>query len=253
MLNVRLFGNPRFSASSASITLTFAALMGIVFILTQHLQSVLAYDPLETGLRLVPTGIALIVCAALSAILDKRFGTKVVVTLGLALITVALGLLAQIEVGDGYGPVLASLLLIGAGMGLAMAPATDAVMGSVPVEQASVGSAMNDTSRMVGGALGVAVLGSVLSSGYGGGMDAATEALPAGSAEGASDSIGGALQIASALPAQAGDALRTSAEVSFVSGMSEAAVVAAGLTLARHADRAALPTCPRAGGSRFAA
>jgi hypothetical protein len=130
---------------------------------------------------------------------------------------------------SGYAPVAVSIVLMGAGIGTAMAPATAAIMGSVPIEHASVGSAMNDTTRMVGGAFGVAILGSVLASGYTNGLEGHLDGLPAESADVAESSVGGAAVLASKLPEPAGDALTEAANAAFVSGMASAALVAAGI------------------------
>ncbi|HYH61434.1 MAG TPA: MFS transporter, partial [Solirubrobacterales bacterium] len=165
MLDLAVFKNARFSAASAALSLLFAALLGTVFLLTQHLQSVLGYGALEAGLAITPLGVSVIPASAISGKLTGRVGSKVMVSFGMATVAAGLLILASVSTESGYGPVALSIVLMGAGIGTAMAPATAAIMGSVPIEHASVGSAMNDTSRMVGGAFGVAILGSVLSSG----------------------------------------------------------------------------------------
>ena len=114
------------------------------------------------------------------------------VAAGLAILAAALGLLSTVELGTGYGLVAASMAIMGVGMGAAMAPSTESIMSTLPAAHAGVGSAMNDTTRMVGGSLGVAVLGSLLSSGYGGDMARVTEGLDPRAAEAAGDSIGAA-------------------------------------------------------------
>jgi EmrB/QacA subfamily drug resistance transporter len=218
MLDVRLLLHRSFSAASASITLVFFALMGTIFFLTTYIQSVLGYTPLQAGVRIVPVSAAMILGAGLSTKIVARIGTRAIVAVGLALVGAALLLLAQANVDSGYGIVAAVLALMGLGMGFAMAPATDSVMSSVPLEKASVGSAMNDTTRMVGGALGVAVLGSILSSGYRGHLDANVP-------DAARDSLGGALHVG-------GTQLVDHARHAFVSGMSTASLVAGGIALA---------------------
>ena len=170
MLQLRFFENPRFSAASIAITLVFFAMFGTVFLNTQYLQFVLGYTPLEAGLRVMPVA-TMIVAAPLSARLTERLGSKVVVASGLTIVAVALSILATITIDTGYGRVALALAILGAGMGTAMAPATDSIMGSLPLAKAGVGSAMNDTTRQIGGALGVAILGSILASSYGAAMD----------------------------------------------------------------------------------
>jgi EmrB/QacA subfamily drug resistance transporter len=231
MLDLRLFRNPRFSASSAAIALTFAAMMGSVFLLTQYLQGVLGYGALEAGLRTAPIGLIMIPAAVMSERFVDRLGTKVVVSAGLAIAAAGLGTLSGATPDSGYGLVLAALLMLGFGMGTAMAPATDAIMGSVPEAHASIGSAVNDTTRMVGGALGLAVLSSVLSSGYRSDVESATQALPADAAEAAGDGIGGAAAVAAQMPGSSGETLMTAAESAFTSGLADAAIVAAGVAL----------------------
>jgi EmrB/QacA subfamily drug resistance transporter len=228
MLDVRLFRNPSFSGASGAITFVFFALMGSMFFLTQYLQDVLGYSALGAGLRVSPIAIGLIIGGPVSAKLAARFGTKVVVTGGLVLVAAGLSIATQFEVGTGYGVVLAHLLVMGFGMGMAMAPATDSVMGSVPLDKASVGSAVNDTTRTTGGALGVAVLGSLLASQYRGDMDDAVAGLPHRAADLANDSLGGGLAVAHKLGSPE---LADAAHTAFVSGMHVAALAAAGVAL----------------------
>lgn len=177
MLRLSFFENPRFSAASAAIAMTFFGLFGVVFLLTQYLQFVLGYMPLEAGLRLLPLA-TLVVAAPASARVTERIGTKIVVTTGLTVVAGAMGLLAMISVGSGYGQVAVALALLGLGMGATMAPATDSIMGSVPAARAGVGSAVNDTIRQVGGALGVATLGSIAASTYTSSMAAGPPRCP---------------------------------------------------------------------------
>jgi predicted MFS family arabinose efflux permease len=232
MLDVRLFRNGRFSGASAAISLTFFGLFGTIFFLTTHLQDVLGYTPLEAGYRVIPVALGMIVASGLSARLTGRLGTKRMVAGGLAVVSFGLLLLSTVSVGSGYGLVGAVLLIMGLGMGLAMAPATDSVMGSLPLAKASVGSAMNDTTRMVGGSLGVAVLGSLLSSGYRSEVASATSSLPAPQAEAANDTLTGALGVAGQIGGETGRMLADASQAAFVSGMGTAALVAAAVTLA---------------------
>jgi EmrB/QacA subfamily drug resistance transporter len=227
MLPMEFLGNPRFSAASGAIAMAFFALFGAVFLLTQHLQFVLGYTPLQAGVRILPVA-ALVVAAPLAARLVERIGTKLVVVAGLLLVAGALWLLSTVEFGDGYGGVAAALALLGSGMGLTMAPATESIMGSLPLAKAGVGSAMNDTTRQVGGALGVAVLGSVLASGYGPAIAPALRDAPPGVAQAAGDSIGIAATIAARLGPQ-GQGLVEAARSAFLHGMGDAVQVGAGV------------------------
>jgi hypothetical protein len=229
MLQLSFFENPRFSAASVAITLVFFAMFGTVFLNTQYLQFVLGYSPLEAGLRVMPVA-TMIVAAPLSARFAERFGTKRVVTTGLVIVSIAMSILATITVDTGYGRVAIALAILGLGMGTAMAPATESIMGSLPLAKAGVGSAMNDTTRQIGGALGVAILGSILASSYGSAMAPVVAGLPAEAGEIAADSVGGAMAVATRIGA-AGASLAESAAAAFIGGMNSAIWVAAGVAL----------------------
>jgi EmrB/QacA subfamily drug resistance transporter len=231
MLDVGIFRNLRFSAASVSVTLVFFALMGTSFLLTTYLQTVMGYDALGAGLRLLPLAVGLIVGSRLSVALASRLGTKAVVATGLATVAAALGVLSTAEVESGYELVAGALVLMGLGMALAMAPATEAIMGSLPPAKAGVGSAMNDVVREVGGTLGVAVLGSVLASGYGGGIGGAVDGLPADAAGAASDSVGGAHEVAAQLGGETGARLIGAADHAFVDAMTTATTIGAAVAL----------------------
>ncbi len=218
MLEMKFFRNRSFSAASASIALVFFALMGTIFFLTQYIQSVMGYTPFQAGIRITPVAGGLMVAAGLAPKLVARFGVRTIVAAGLTVVAVSMLLLSQAQVDSGYGLVAAVLVTMGLGLGLAMAPATDSVMGSLPLDKASVGSAMNDTTRMVGGALGVAVLGSILHGGYESNIGDGAPAV-------ARDSLGGALQVG-------GTQLVDSARHAFVSGMTTASLVAAAIAFA---------------------
>ena len=157
MLNVEFFENPRFTAANISIVLVFFALFGSLFFLTQYLQFVLGYTALQAGVRVAPLALVLMVGAPIAGRLTARFGNKVLVSTGMATVAVGLWFMGTLTVTSGYGHVLIALLILGLGMGTAMVPATESIMGSLPLDKAGVGSAMNDTTRQVGGALGVAI------------------------------------------------------------------------------------------------
>ena len=229
MLQLTFFENPRFSAASIAITLVFFAMFGTVFLNTQYLQFVLGFSPLEAGFRVMPVA-TMIVAAPLSARFAERFGTKRVVTTGLIIVAIAMSILATITVDTGYGRVAIALAILGAGMGTAMAPATESIMGSLPLAKAGVGSAMNDTTRQIGGALGVAILGSILASSYSNAMAPVVANLPGEAAQVAGDSIGGAVAVASQI-GDAGAQLVDAASAAFIGGMEIAVWVAAGVVV----------------------
>ena len=232
ILDVTFFADPRFTAASISITLVFFAMFGSLFFVSQYLQFVLGYSALQSGVRLLPVAAALMVAAPLSAKLTARFGTKRIVTLGLLLTAAALLLFSRATDTSGYPLVAAVLVIIGVGMGLAMAPATDSIMGSLPPEKAGVGSAMNDTTREIGGALGVAILGSITTAIYTstitGNADFAKlkAASPAG-AQAVQDSVGGAALLAEKLPPAFAHALTAVANDAFVHAVDRSVVVGA--------------------------
>jgi EmrB/QacA subfamily drug resistance transporter len=232
MLDVRLFKVRRFSGASFSIALVFFALFGAIYFLTQYLQGVMDYSALDAGLRVTPVAGGLIIGGPLSAKLAGRFGTRAVVATGLIVVAAALLLMSGADADSGYGLIAVSLVTLGFGMGATMAPATESIMSSLPLAHAGVGSAMNDTVRMVGGTLGVAILGSLLSTGYGADMEPAVESLPAPAAEAASDSLGHASVVAEQIGGGAGAALSRAAETAFSSAMGSTLMVAGGVALA---------------------
>jgi len=224
MLDMRLFRNPRFSAASLGITTAFFVLMGLIFVLTQYLQSVLGLSPFAAGVRMLPIAGGMVIAGPLSARFAERFGTRLVVASGLALLASSMAMLAQGGVDGPYALIGGALALMGFGLGTAMAPATESIMGTLDEAHLSVGSAMNDATRLVGGALGVAVLGSLMTSHYGAGMHSAPAA--------AQDSVGAAHALAAHLPDAAGTALRAGADAAFVDAMHLVLYISAGILAA---------------------
>jgi EmrB/QacA subfamily drug resistance transporter len=222
MLDVRFFANPRFTAASLSVTLMFLALFGFIFLSTQYLQFVLGYTPLQAGIRTLPFAAMMMLFAPLSSKLVERFGTKRIVVTGILAFAAGLMVASTSTAASGYGRIGGAMLLLGAGMGLAIAPATDSIMGSLPPDKAGVGSAVNDTTREVGGAIGVAVVGSLLSSLYGSRLaDIAPASLPHAARAAAGESVGAALEVGRHAGA-AGGALADAARDAFVYGMQRA-------------------------------
>ena len=229
MLDIRLFKNRRLSSGAAAISISFFVMLGAIFLVTQWLQFVEGYSPLEAGIRMVPMALGFMVGAATSDKLVARLGTKIVLTGGLIGIALGLTQLAFLDVGTAYWPIGVALFTVGIGMGATMAPATDAVMGSVPEENAGVGSALNDVTRNVGGALGIGVIGSVFNSIYGSQVASAVTALPVEAAALAQNSIGAAKQIAIQMGGPAGNLLLTEANGAFDRGFDVAMAVGIGL------------------------
>jgi len=241
MLDIRFFKNPRFSAANLAVTLTFFAMFGSMFVITQFMQFVLGYTPLEAGIRSVPLALMLMFVAPQSTRLVKRVGTKLVVAGGLATVAVGLAVASTATPELGYfGRILPSQILLGLGIALAMAPATESIMGSLPREKAGVGSAMNDTTRQVGGALGVAVIGSVFASQYAPAITAnlAGVPLPGTALDAATDSIGGAFAVAAqaggnpnAIDTPIGVQIADAARDAFSSSMGRGLLVSAAIAL----------------------
>lgn len=231
MLNMSFFRNLRFSLGAASIGLTFFGLFGALFTMTQYLQFVLGYTALEAGVRLVPMALGIVVGASSSNLIVTRLGSTRVVAGGMIVVTLVLASIALWSVDTPYWIVGVSIFLIAYGMGNVMAPATDAVMGAVPEAKAGIGSAMNDVVRQVGGAFGVAIIGSILNSTYSNKMQSPTAALPAEIAAPAQDSVGAALMAGSRMGGQAGEMLTSAARVAFTDAMGTATLAAAAVTL----------------------
>jgi EmrB/QacA subfamily drug resistance transporter len=231
MLDVRFFKNPRFTAASTGITMTFFALFGATFLLTQYMQFVLGYTPLEAGIRLLPFAGVILVLSPLSAKIVERIGTKVTVASGLVIAGAGLTLMTQLQVNSSYGDLVWRLMLMAFGQALVMAPATESIMGSLPLARAGVGSAVNDTTRQIGGALGVAIVGSVMSSTYASKISdlfAGTPSAGSSAEQAAKDSLGGALAVAAKAPPALGNTLAGVAKSAFVDGMHTGVLVAAG-------------------------
>ncbi|MEV8525671.1 MFS transporter [Streptomyces sp. NPDC052000] len=205
VLDVRRFAHRMFSGSLLAVALFFLAVFGAFYYLTQHLQFVLGYTPLETGIRMLPLAGAVFVGSALTGLLTPRLGMKVTVTAGMVAGTVALALLTRIDAGSGYGDFLAPLIILGVAIGLALSPCTDAIMGAFPEAELGVGGAVNDTSLELGGSLGIAILGSVLASSYSSRLADATAGtkLPASALATAQDSVGAGYAVAQGIGEQA--------------------------------------------------
>jgi EmrB/QacA subfamily drug resistance transporter len=229
MLDVHFFKNPRFTAASMGIMFVFFAMFGATFLLTQYFQFVLGYTPFETGLRFLPIAASMMVLSPLSAKLVDRIGTKLVVGSGLLMVTAGLISWASLDASSAYWPdIVWRQALMASGMALTMAPATESIMGSLPLGKAGVGSAVNDTTRQVGGALGVAVIGSVLASIYGSqiGDFLQGKPVPSGTADTLKQSLGIALTAGKRIPG-----LADAATNAFIDGMHAGVLVAAGVAL----------------------
>ncbi|MFI8975193.1 MFS transporter [Nocardia asteroides] len=232
MLDLRRFRDRTFSGANLAVLLFFLAAYGAIYYVTQHLQFVLGYDPLETGVRLLPLAGAVFVGAALTGILTPRLGLRTVVVLGMLLGVAALACMIRVDADSSYWTFLAPLILLGLAVGLSVSPCTDAIMDAFPERLLGVGGAVNDTSLELGGTLGIAILGSILSSTYRDRIDSSVASqLPEPAAEAARDSIGGAQILAGQADAQglheqAGQLL-AAADSAFAQAVSHTSLIAA--------------------------
>jgi EmrB/QacA subfamily drug resistance transporter len=231
MLNLEFFKNPRFTAANISVTLVFFALFGSLFFLTQYLQFVLGYSALQAGYRVAPIALVLIVVSPIAGRLVNRLGNKVLVTAGMGVVATGLWYLSTLTIASGYGHVIVSIMILGSGMALAMTPATESIMGSLPLAKAGVGSAMNDTTRQIGGALGVAILGSVFASAYTATLQPWLAGLSANTAMAAQSSVGAAIAIGNQVGGVAGIALVTASKSAFIHAMDRGLAVGAFVAL----------------------
>ncbi|WP_405725403.1 MFS transporter [Streptomyces sp. NBC_01537] len=197
MLDVRKFRQRPFSGSMLAVLFFFFGTFGSIYYATQFLQFVLGYNALETGIRLLPLAGAVFVGAALTGKLTPKVGMKPMVTAGMAIGTVGVFLLTQVDKSSTYTDFLPTLLLLGFAIGLSVSPATDTIMGSFPESELGVGGGANDTALELGGSLGIAVLGSLLGTAYRDKLaDLVGGHLPAAALDTAKDSVGGGLAVA---------------------------------------------------------
>jgi hypothetical protein len=208
----------------------FLAVFGAFYYVTQHLEFVLGYSALATGVRLLPVALSVFAGAAPTSILVPRAGLKLTVSAGMAVGTVAMFLLARIGDGSGYSSYVAPMVLLGIAIGLSLSPATDTIMDAFPEDELGVAGAVNDTSLELGGALGVGILGSTLATAYRSSLPAgALAALPAHAHDAVTSSIGAALATAQQLRATAGtqtaQLLTAGADHAFTHAVAHASLV----------------------------
>jgi predicted MFS family arabinose efflux permease len=229
LLDPRLFSHRGFATGSASLFLQFFAMFGFFFVSLQFLQLVLGYSTFEAALALLPMSIAILPIAAVAGTLSERYGHRLVGGAGLAVSAVGFGLFATLGTGSGALAFIAITIVIGVGAALAMTPATNAIVASLPRAKQGVASAVNDTARELGAAFGVAVLGSAFNTGYRNSIDSHLAGLPGDVARQAREAPAIAVQLASKLPG--GDALATAAREAFTTGMRYAVLVGMALLL----------------------
>jgi len=234
LIDLRVFTSRAFSAAAGAVTVIFFALFGSLFLLTQFLQLVQGYSPLAAGVRALPFALAMAAASPVSPLLAERFGTRVIMPGGMALMGLGLADLSTAGVHTAYPLIAVAVAIMGAGMGLVMAPASNTIMTTVPAHQAGAGSAINDTIREVGGALGVAVVGSLSAAVYQSrlGSALATAHVPGAVTHAAAGSVAAADLTGARLGGAGGSELISAAHSAFVTSMALGIRVAAGVALA---------------------
>jgi EmrB/QacA subfamily drug resistance transporter len=237
MLDVRLFRNLRFSAASGAVTITFFSLFGFIFLITLYFQFLKGYGPLSTGIRLLPVATTVGITSVVGTRIAVRSGTKLVVAAGLLSLAAGLAWTSGASTSTSYLTIVGQMVLIGGGIGLTSAPATESIMGAVPAAKAGIGSAVNDATRITGGTLGVAVIGSIYASLYSSLLvEDLPAALPASVADSANRSVGTAFGAAGQLAASGhtglARGLHDAASTAFFHGFETAVLVAAAIAVA---------------------
>jgi EmrB/QacA subfamily drug resistance transporter len=227
MFDLALLRAVRFASASTGIAVCFFAMFGVMFLLAQYLQMVLGYSPFHAGLLMLPMPLTMMVISPQAPKLVARFGISQVVPAGMALIAGGLGILSLLATDTPVGFLYVALLPMMVGMAVTMSPFTAMIMTSVPPERAGMGSATNDTTRELGGALGVAVLGSVVTTTFRSASFTGLEALPDDTQTLVRSGLPGALQAARTLPAEVGGPLVSDARQAFVDGFGTAALLGA--------------------------
>ncbi len=222
MLDPALFTIPRFGLASLTITASFAVMFGMFFGLAQYLQFVMGHSPLNTSLRVIPFAVGMVAIAPRGPRLVERFGAGKVMGSGLLLAASGCIVMSLLSASSPYLHVLAGIIMLSSGMAMTFPTATTAIVGSLPLDKAGVASAVNDTTREVGAAVGIALLGTLLSAGYRRDLGDTLDSLPlpAEALKASRDSVGAALHVARSAPGSAGEAIAMAARSAFASGYS---------------------------------
>ena len=227
MLDMSLFRNAAFSAGSGGMVLIFLAMYGVMFLITQYFQLILGYSPLGAALRFLPMSPIMVLVATRTPRLAARFGAHRTVAAGMTLVGVGLVMFRGLGIDTPYLYVLASIVPLTSGIAMAMSPMTASIMSAVPARRAGTGSAMNDATRELGAALGVAVLGSLAASRYSHSIARVLATVPAGSRSAVRSSLAGALDQARSLAVADGHAVTSAAQHAFIDGIHFAVTVGA--------------------------
>ncbi|WP_168706126.1 DHA2 family efflux MFS transporter permease subunit [Gordonia paraffinivorans] len=235
ILDVRLFANRHFATAAAMISLAFFALFGFIFLITQFFQAVKGYGPLAAGVRTLPFAIVMAVLSPVAMMLSHRFGARYVAVLGAFLMSGGFALVELSSRDSGYWELIIwAMSLMAAGLAFISGPCTQLIMDALRPEQAGAGSAVNDTTREIGGTLGVAVLGSILTSAYVAGIPdrLSGRGLPREAVDVAEQSVMAGVEVARQLPGTLGDAVQVAVQEVFMDGLHDAVWAAVAITAA---------------------
>ena len=235
LLDVRVFRIPRFTGGALSISVAFFCLFGFIFLITQYFQFVKGYSTLSAGVHTLPFAVVAAVFTPIAAVVALRVGTRLVVSLGLLLMGAGL-VVAAFNSSEGtayWGPLIISMVLLALGLSSITAPTAEAVMGSVADDQRGAAAGVNNTTRELGGTLGVAVFGSIFASSYGPKIISAFRPLPipAGPKAEAHQSVAAGLAVVGHAPASVRPALESTVFTAFHSGLEVACIAGAGVAL----------------------
>ena len=233
MLDVTVFFNRRFSGGSLAVTAGFLTLFGFIFVITQYFQFIKGYTAFETGVRLLPVAISIAVASIVGPRVVERVGTTAVVAGGLVMFAAGLAWASTADAATPYIQIALQMVLLGGGLGLTTAPATESIMGSLSADKAGVGSAVNDTTRELGGTLGVAIVGSVFASIYSSGLSGSTALanLPAEARATMERSMAAAQRVIAQLPQGVVPDVRAAVNTAFLDGFQIGSLVSAGIAL----------------------
>jgi len=245
-LDMKLFKNRAFSISSLTLTLTFLAMSGVFFSMSQLMQLILGYSALESSLAILPLMIPMMFLSPFIPVIVKKFGARLVIGVGLLITSFAFVIMSTWTQELTYWHLFGAVFIMMLGISAAMTPGTNILMASVPRNRSGMGSAMNDTTRELGGALGVAVLGAVLTSVYEKNIAETANAFSGAAKDGLESSLAVALQVAGQLGPMA-DSVAIAAKTAWMDGLSAASLVAAAIIficsliaffgLPKHADK----------------
>jgi EmrB/QacA subfamily drug resistance transporter len=235
LLDLTLFRNRVFSSALAVVTASFFAMFGVSYLISQYMQFVQGADPLGVGLRFLPSAIGTLITSNNAARLTVRYGLRAVIMAGLGLITTALVIIATLSVNSGTVPLVTALTLLGCGMGLVIAPASNAIISTLPMNKIGVGAGVRSTVQFLGGSFGVAIIGSLATAKFraemNNGFHGPLHAVPEAARSSISDQIGQAVLAVGSLPVELGRLVVTQAQHAFVSGLHLSAYVGIGVLL----------------------